>query len=184
MKTFFVTNPFQGPAVGTVGSLGIGHLIHNGGGVNQKANNGHIGPGFGGVIEHIGILGLAINQIVDHLFAAFAQRFSGGIQQLGMPYLVLNLGHQGQFAAESGGPGDPGPFGEGADDFRVGVLLDHADQLLAVGRRHPIPGFDFLTADYACFKLREQFGVFGCCFGLFGPNGYISSSVHNNLFKI
>jgi hypothetical protein len=66
----------------------------------------------------------------------------------------------------------------------MGMLLNHADQLLAVGSRHPIPGFDFLTAGNAGFKLREQFGVFGCRFGLFGPNGYISSSVHNNLFKI
>ncbi|MNN70500.1 hypothetical protein D3C81_1863530 [compost metagenome] len=59
-----------------------------------------------------------------------------------MAGFVLDLGQQHCLALQRGRAGDPVAFRQLADDFRVRVLRDLADQGLAVGLGHPVLGLD------------------------------------------
>ena len=55
------------------------------------------------------------------------------------------------------------PSGQHADDLRVGVLRDLADERLAVGVGHPVLGLDFLIGVDTRLKAQRASGrVTGC----------------------
>src|SRR6185312_5860447 len=56
------------------------------------------------------------------------------------------------FALQRRGAGDPVAFGQLAHDLRMGVLGDLADEGLAIGLRHLIPGLDLDPGSDALFK--------------------------------
>ena len=61
--------------------------------------------------------------------------------------------HYWLLAFEGGCSGQPVAFGLHADDFRVGVLRDLPDEVLAITVGHPIFGFDLLFGGYFGVKV-------------------------------
>lgn len=59
-----------------------------------------------------------------------------------MPGFILYFRQQNRFAPKGRRASDPVAFRQHADDFRVRVLTNLADQRFAVGFRHPVLRFD------------------------------------------
>ena len=71
-----------------------------------------------------------------------AQRFRRAVKVQAMSGFILHLRQQNGFPAQRRCAGDPVPFRQHADNLRVGVLSNLADQRLAVGIRHPVLRLD------------------------------------------
>ncbi len=160
VKAFLGTDAHHGPRVGAIGAVGQHRLIDDGCAVDQPADGAHVGPAKRGVVEDAGILGAAVVQGVDHLVAGDAQGLGRMIEVLAVAALVLHLGQQNHLASQIGGAGDPCAFGQHAHHFAVGMLGDHADELLAIGVGHPVARFDLLAAGDARLKRRQFHIIF------------------------
>jgi hypothetical protein len=77
-----------------------------------------------------------------------------------MPTLVLYLREKRRFPAQTGGPCQPLPFRQLADDFTVSVLTDLSHQCAAVGCWHPVIGLDALLVVDPTLELGELRGIF------------------------
>jgi hypothetical protein len=106
-------------------------------------------------------LALAVQQLFGHLLARDAQRLGGGVEVEAVPPLVLHLGQQGRLAAQAGRAGDPVALGQHADDFRVRVLADLADQRAAIAFGHLVVGLDLFLGVDARLEAGEEGLVLG-----------------------
>ena len=78
-----------------------------------------------------------------------------------MPAFVLDLRHQDRFSLQRRRAADPVAFGQHADDLRMRVLLNLADQRAPIGFRHPILRLDFYVGVDARLErrfVRRQIG--------------------------
>src|SRR6478735_5280319 len=142
VEGLFLADPHHGPAVGAEGGAAERHLVGDRGAVDHPSDGTHVGPGAGGVVEDGGVLGLAVHQVLHHLIARLAEGFSSGIQIETVAGLVLDLGHEDGLTLQARGAGDPVGLGLHANDLRVRVLRDLAQERFAVGRRHPVTRLD------------------------------------------
>ena len=142
VEGFFLADANHGSAVGAVGGAAEGHLVADGGPVDQPADSPHVRPGAGGVVEDRGVLGPAFEQLLVEDVAGGAEGFGGGVEVESVTGFVLHLSHENGLALEGRGAGNPVGFGLHADDFGVGVLGDLAGKGLAVLFGHPVAGFD------------------------------------------
>ncbi len=97
-----------------------------------------VGPAVGRVVEDVVELGLAGQQVGEHVLAGLAQVLGHPVQELGVADLVLDLGREGQLALEGRGPQDPLPLGQHAHQLGVGVHLDEPADGPAVLLGHPV----------------------------------------------
>ncbi len=72
-----------------------------------------------------------------------------------MSSFILHFCNKGELSAESGCEGYLLAFGQLADDFAVGVLAHHSNQVFPLVVRHPIAGLDFFATGYPGFKIGE-----------------------------
>ena len=78
-----------------------------------------------------------------------------------MPSFILHLGQQNGLAFERRCAGDPVAFGQHADDFRMRVLADLADQRFAVGVGHPVLRLDAnVRVDFLLKLFFERVGAY------------------------
>src|SRR5690606_19593036 len=132
VKRFFGTNPLQGTAIGAIATPRVGELVYNSARIDKPRYKTRVGPCQGWIVENVRVPGSARQEIADHFFARFSKRFSSAVKELSVANFVLYFGEKAEFSLESRSTGNPGSFGEGTDYFAVGMLLDHADELLPV----------------------------------------------------
>ena len=142
MERFFLADADHGARIRAIRAAAQGNLVDDGGTVDQPADGAHVGPRQGGIVEDAGIFGFARVQGGQQVIARDAQGFRGAIQVQAMACFILDLRQQDRFAFQGRGARDPVTFRQLADDFRVRVLRNLADQGLAVGVRHPVLGLD------------------------------------------
>ena len=97
-------------------------------------------------MEDVVELGLAVDQVGEHLLAALAQVLRHPIQQLRMTDLVLHLAGQRQLAAQGGSAKDPLAFGQDAHQLGVGVHLDELQDRGPIVVGHPVVRLDLAAA--------------------------------------
>ena len=89
------------------------------------------------------VLGLAGVQVARCSWSRETPSVSAArVQVQAVAALVLHLGHQDGLALQRRRARDPVAFGQHADDLRVRVLRDLADQRAAIGVGHPVLGLD------------------------------------------
>ncbi len=142
MERFFHVNALHGADVGAVAAVRQRRLVHDRGAIDEPLDHDHVGPRRRRVIKHVVVLGLAGDQVAQHLVARLAQILRYAIQHLAVADLILHLGDQGQLAPQARRPRDPFAFRQGADDLGVGVVLGHAQHADAVIVRHPVIRLD------------------------------------------
>ena len=87
-------------------------------------------------------LRLAREQVVEHRLARLAEVLGDPVQQLGVPDLVLDLGRQGELAAQRRSAHQPLALGQDAHQLAVGVHLDEAQDRRPVLVGHPVGRLD------------------------------------------
>ncbi len=122
--------------------------------VHQPGDHPDVGPPDGRIVEDVVELGLARQQVIEHRLARLAQVLRHAIEQLRMPDLVLDLGGQGQLAAERRGTHQPLSLREHAHQLGVGVHLDEPQHSQPVLVRHPVGGFDLQAGRDVGFEQR------------------------------
>ena len=88
-----------------------------------------------------------------------AQGLGGAVEVETVAGLVLHLGQENRLALQGRCPRDPVALRQLADDLRMRVLRDLADQCLAVGLRHPLLGLDLdvgVDPVLECLLLRRH----------------------------
>ncbi len=106
-------------------------------------------------------LGLPGEQVVEHRLARLAEVLGHAVEQLGVPDLVLDLGGQGQLAAQGRRPHQPLALGQDAHQLAVGVHLDEAQDGGPVLVGHPVgrldlePGRDVLLEQRVALVVRQ-----------------------------
>ena len=97
-------------------------------------------------MEDVVELRLAREQVVEHRLTRLAEVLGDPVQQLGVTDLVLDLGGQGQLAAQGGGAEDPLALGEHAHQLAVGVHLHELEHCGTIVIRHPVVRLDLAAA--------------------------------------
>ena len=69
-------------------------------GVHEPGDHADVGPADRRVVEDVVELRLAGEQVVEHRLARLAEVLGHAVEQLGVPDLVLDLGGQGELAAQ------------------------------------------------------------------------------------
>ena len=145
VEALLLADPDHGARVGAVGAAAERHLVHDRGAVDEPADRAVVGPGQRRVVEDRGVLLLAVVQPVEQLGAVDAEGLRGAVEVEPVAGLVLHLRDEDRLAAQRRRAGDPVALGLHADDLRVGVLRDLADQGLAVLVGHRVARLDALV---------------------------------------
>ncbi|MNV71670.1 hypothetical protein D3C71_1647050 [compost metagenome] len=115
---------------------------------------------------------------MQHLVARAAQRLGRRIQVQAVAALVLHLGQQDGLALERGRTGYPVAFRQHADDFRMRMLADLAQQRLAVVLGHPVLGLDEFSGVDARVERALALHLFGTAQGLGVVAAVLAHGVH------
>ena len=129
------------PRVRRVRGVAQRHLRDDRSRIDQPRDHPDIRPALRRVVEDVVELGLAGQQVVEHRLARFAQVLRHPVQQLRVPDLVLDLGRQGELAAERRRPHQPLALGEDAHELGVGVHLHETQDRGPVFVGHGVRGF-------------------------------------------
>ena len=132
------------PRIGSIGAAAERDLVHDRRAVDEPADGADVGPGQRRIVEDRGILGLAGQELVDHLLARHAERLGGGVEVEPVAALVLHLGEQRGLPLQRRRAGDPVALRQHADDLGMGVLGDLTDEGAPVGLGHPVVRLDAL----------------------------------------
>ena len=110
--------------------------------IDEPGDHPDVGPADRRVVEDVVELRLAGEQVVEHRLARLAEVLGDPVQQLGVPDLVLDLGGQGELAAERRRSHQPLALGEDAHELGVRVHLDEAQDGGPILVGHRVGRFD------------------------------------------
>ena len=170
MEALFLADAHHRARVRAVRAAADRNLIHDRRAVDQPADRTDVRPGRRRIVEDARVLRGAGEQLLQQLVARHAERFGGAVQIHAVPAFVLHLRHQHGLATQSRRAGDPVAFRQHADDLRMRVLGNLADERLAIGVGHPVLRLDAVVGiDLRLEPLLQRRALGGCRVQTVGP---------------